>query len=215
MYKTEQLEENSKQRRKVEDHIPKSYFLLMSLPMDKKHLQPVSKPPQHHRRLSCEAIIDEMEKEQDASVVKLLREVDRLKAENSQLRKQLHSSSVANGSSQFSSESPPVVDSEYHYMLPSHRSSLTRRTSPVGTPGFHPIDTSVPTQTVQRKRGTSITSPRSSLLSVDPSPPGTSSGANGEAVDPLQDTPRRWSVSGVAGLSPAEATRRWQEYKIR
>lgn len=189
----------------------------MSLSMEKNHLQPVLRSPQHHRKLSCEEIIDEMEKEQDAAVVRLLKEVDRLKAENLQLRRQLHSNSVAssNGAGsrqggQFSSESPLVADPEYHYMLPSHRSSLTARTSLVGTPGFHPIDTSVPTQTVQRKRGASITSPRTSQVSVEPSPL-----CNNEAVDPLQDVPRRWSVSSAEGSPSAEATRRWQDYRVR
>lgn len=189
----------------------------MSISMEKNHLQPILRSPQHHRKLSCEEIIDEMEKEQDAAVVRLLKEVDKLKAENLQLRRQLHSNSIANSSgsgsrqgSQFSGESPLVADSEYHYMLPSHRSSLATRTSVVGTPSFHPIDTSVPTQTVQRKRGASITSPRTSQASVDPSPL-----SNNEAIDPLQVVPRRWSVSSVSGSSPAEATKRWQDYRIR
>ncbi|CAR29382.1 hypothetical protein ZYGR_0AD00640 [Zygosaccharomyces rouxii] len=190
----------------------------MSLSMEKKHLQPVLRSPHNNRKLSCEEIIDEMEKEQDAAVVRLLREVDRLKAENLQLRKQIHSNSFAssNGSgsgssrqsSQFSNESPLGVDSEYHYMLPSHRSSLARGTSLQGASTFHPIDTSIPTQTVQRKRGASITSPRTSMLSVDSSPV-----CNGEVVDPLHDVPRPWS--GAGGGSPAEAARRWQEYRIR
>ncbi|CEP63606.1 Rts3p LALA0_S08e06436g [Lachancea lanzarotensis] len=41
------------------------------------------------RRLSSEEIINEMEKEQDAIVVRLLREIDQLKDENNRLRKNL------------------------------------------------------------------------------------------------------------------------------
>ncbi|SCU78639.1 LAME_0A05182g1_1 [Lachancea meyersii CBS 8951] len=42
------------------------------------------------RRLSSEEIINEMEKEQDAIVVRLLREIDQLKDENNRLRKNLY-----------------------------------------------------------------------------------------------------------------------------
>lgn len=188
---------------------------------DQNHLQPVVRSPQqHHRKMSCEEIIDEMEKEQDAAVVRLLKEVDRLKLENMQLRRQLHSNSVVSGSSnsssrhgsQFSNEMTMALDSEYQYMLPSHRNSLSARPTVVGTPGFHPIDTSVPTQTVQRKRGASITSPRSSQISVEPSPLGN----NESLIDPLQDVPRPWSVSGISGGSPPmKSTKTWQDYRIR
>lgn len=164
--------------------------------MEKNHLQPNVRLT-HHRKLSCEEIIDEMEKEQDAAVVRLLREVEKLKAENLQLRKQLYSSSRNNSHS-------PIIDSEYHYMLPSHRNTHSRRPSHFEGPGFHPIDTSVPTHLVQKKRGSTTTSPHGSILLME----------SADTVDPLQKVPRRWSVCD-AGSSPAEAARRWQEYKIR
>ncbi|AQZ10311.1 RTS3 (YGR161C) [Zygosaccharomyces parabailii] len=168
----------------------------MSIPMETNHLQPNLRLP-HHRKLSCEEIIDEMEKEQDAAVVRLLREVEKLKAENLQLRKQLYSSSRSNIQC-------PVVDTEYHYMLPSHRLAHTRRPSHVEGPGFHPIDTSVPTHMVQKKRGSAAGSPNGSVLLME----------NAEPVDPLHSVPRRWSMCG-SGTSPAEAARRWQDYRIR
>ncbi|CAI4063155.1 hypothetical protein N7582_002310 [Saccharomyces uvarum] len=68
------------------------------------------------RRLSREEIINEMEKEQDAIVVRLLREIETLKEENSRLKNQLHHPLPARRSSpSLESESAIFDDDDCSY----------------------------------------------------------------------------------------------------
>ncbi|CAI2026848.1 hypothetical protein SEUBUCD646_0G04130 [Saccharomyces eubayanus] len=68
------------------------------------------------RRLSREEIINEMEKEQDAIVVRLLREIEALKEENSRLKNQLHYPLPARRSSpSLESESAVFDDDDCSY----------------------------------------------------------------------------------------------------
>lgn len=129
------------------------------------------------RRLSSEEIINEMENEQDAIVVRLLREIDQLKDENNRLRKNL--CAVLNGdpltpatsslSRRSSLNSSASNNSSNSSLSTSHTGSsagvfaavpggtspaLSRRPSSAATP----IDTVTPTLLLQRKRN-SIPSP--------------------------------------------------------
>ncbi|EJS43544.1 rts3p [Saccharomyces arboricola H-6] len=72
------------------------------------------------RRLSREEIINEMEKEQDAIVVRLLREIEGLKEENSRLKNQLHHPVPTRKSSPFLESESAIFDEEecnYSYTL--------------------------------------------------------------------------------------------------
>ncbi|SCU90243.1 LANO_0D08086g1_1 [Lachancea nothofagi CBS 11611] len=75
------------------------------------------------RRLSSEEIINEMEKEQDAIVVRLLREIDQLKDENNRLRKNL--GAVLNGDPQ----TPATAATNSTLPQLSRRSSLNSNAS--------------------------------------------------------------------------------------
>ncbi|SCU83068.1 LADA_0C09450g1_1 [Lachancea dasiensis] len=81
------------------------------------------------RRLSSEEIINEMEKEQDAIVVRLLREIDQLKDENNRLRKNL--TAVLNGDPQ--TPAPVTTGS----VLPSQVSRRPSLNSNVSDGSFH------------------------------------------------------------------------------
>ncbi|CAI4062653.1 hypothetical protein SKDZ_07G4040 [Saccharomyces kudriavzevii ZP591] len=77
---------------------------------------PTSSSVAGQRRLSREEIINEMEKEQDAIVVRLLREIETLKEENSRLKNQLSHPSLTRRSSPFlESESAILDDDDCNY----------------------------------------------------------------------------------------------------
>lgn len=187
------------------------------------HLQPMSAHrTAHQRKLSCEEIINEMEKEQDAMVVRLLRELERVKEENVFLRKQLAQNS-RNGSEReldFAEEYVP----NYHYSLSNASSSPwnSRGSRPSLTNmsvSSHtiPTDSSMLTQSLHRERGSTSTAPGSSSSVL------FSEGTERRSVvdvDPRVKIPRGWSISGapasrLADERGAEATRRLQEYKLR
>ena len=91
-----------------------------AVPRDPRRLStsssPSSSPISAQRRLSREEIINEMEKEQDAIVVRLLREIETLKEENSRLKNQLHHPVPARRSSPFfESESAILDDDDCNY----------------------------------------------------------------------------------------------------
>ncbi|CAI7314932.1 BAD_collapsed_G0021860.mRNA.1.CDS.1 [Saccharomyces cerevisiae] len=73
---------------------------------------PSSSPMSAQRRLSREEIINEMEKEQDAIVVRLLREIETLKEENSRLKNQLHHPVPAKRSSPFFEGESAILDDD-------------------------------------------------------------------------------------------------------
>ncbi|CAI4505195.1 BBF_collapsed_G0022000.mRNA.1.CDS.1 [Saccharomyces cerevisiae] len=73
---------------------------------------PSSSPMSAQRRLSREEIINEMEKEQDAIVVRLLREIETLKEENSRLKNQLHHPVPARRSSPFFEGESAILDDD-------------------------------------------------------------------------------------------------------
>lgn len=123
-----------------------------------KHAQP--------RRLSSEEIINEMEKEQDAIVMRLLREIDQLREENSRLRKNLGAayggdpqpavsaslsrhSSISSGSSSVGSVSSGGTGVSATRSLNS--GALTPLSSRRPSSATH-IDTLTPTLLLQRKR---------------------------------------------------------------
>lgn len=191
------------------------------------HLQPMSvNRAAHQRKLSCEEIINEMEKEQDAMVVRLLRELERLKEENVFLRKQLNQSSSRSGSEKDLNFTDDYV-SNYHYSLSeassSPRNSLISRSSrpslvSVGATGHTiPTEVSASTQSLHRERGsTSVHSGSSSSILL-------SEGTERRSVtdiDPRVKIPRGWSLSTdpagrLADERGVDATRKLQEYKLR
>lgn len=75
-----------------------------------------------------EEIINEMEKEQDAIVVRLLREIETLKEENSRLKNQLHHPVPARRSSPFFEGESAILDDDdcnYGYTLDTPKLKLT------------------------------------------------------------------------------------------
>ncbi|CUS20712.1 LAQU0S01e12904g1_1 [Lachancea quebecensis] len=123
------------------------------------------------RRLSSEEIINEMENEQDAIVVRLLREIDQLKDENNRLRKNLCAvlngdtqtpagpaisrrsslnscASNSSGSGSFSSSHAGAGSGVLAATPTTSSPALSRRPSSSATP----IDTLTPTLLLQRKR---------------------------------------------------------------
>lgn len=209
------------------------------------HLQPMSvHRPVHQRKLSCEEIINEMEKEQDAVVVRLLRELERVKEENGQLRKHLYQNRCS--ISRSNSEKDLVFMGEhewnYHYShsetASSPRDSLSiphpsapraRRPSPIGlsmsnSSQMIPIDTSMATQSLQKKRGSTSVAPNSSSSSILLTENGENNNwakQGATDVDPKFKVPRRWSLSDETGghfvgeRNPSDATRRLHEYKLK
>lgn len=174
------------------------------------HLQPMTAHRGvHQRKLSCEEIINEMEKEQDAMVVRLLRELERLREENVFLRKQLahsRSSSDLNYADEYVSN--------YHYSLSEVSSSPRSRGS---RPSLVAANSShaIPTESLHRERG-SITSGSSSSILL-------SEGAERRSVtdiDPRVKIPRAWTLSvdpaaRLADERGVDTTRKLQEYKLR
>lgn len=205
------------------------------------HLQPMSVPhrPSHQRKLSCEEIINEMEKEQDAVVVRLLRELERLKEENMQLRKHMHQSRpfLSRNNSEKDMNIMDDYESNYHYSLSesssSPRNSLyvpyqaappyARRPSPIGinmtnANSMVPIDTSLPTLSLQKKRGSiTPTSSSSNVLLMENND--NHQWLKTADLDPQQKVPRRWSLSddnaGRYIEAPSETAKRLQEYKLK
>lgn len=123
------------------------------------------------RRLSSEEIINEMENEQDAIVVRLLREIDQLKDENNRLRKNLCAvlngdpqtpagpalsrrsslnscASNSSGSGSLSSSHAGTTPGVLAATPTASSPALSRRPSSSATP----IDTLTPTLLLQRKR---------------------------------------------------------------
>ncbi|QLL34327.1 hypothetical protein HG536_0G01860 [Torulaspora globosa] len=190
------------------------------------HLQPMSAHRTvHQRKLSCEEIINEMEKEQDAMVVRLLREVERLREENVFLRKQLAHSSRS--SSERDLNYADEYASNYHYSLSeassSPRNSLASRGSrpslvAVGSANHtFPAESSMSSQSLQRERGSnSATSGGSSSVLL-------SEGTERRSVtdiDPRVKIPRGWALSvdpaaRLADERGVDTTRKLQEYKLR
>lgn len=187
------------------------------------HLQPMSTRSIQKRKLSCEEIINEMEKEQDALVMRLLREVERLKDDNMQLRKQLYQSRPPlspRPSSQLPVDKDLIFavhddyDMNYHYGMSdsvssntSARSSLSqshphfnRRASPVGFQAGNPstalpIDTTNATHSLNIKRGS---------MSVTPNGSSTSSSVN------ESDTGHHFLRGAPSELDPRQKVpRRW------
>lgn len=204
------------------------------------HLQPMSVQhrPSHQRKLSCEEIINEMEKEQDAVVVRLLRELERLKEENMQLRKHMHQGRpfLSRNNSEKDLNLLDDYESNYHYSLSesssSPRNSLyvpyqptphARRPSPIGinitnSNSMMPIDTSLPTLSLQKKRG-SITPTGSSSNILLTENNDSHHWLKSADLDPQQKVPRRWSLSddnaGRYIEATSETAKRLQEYKLK
>ena len=89
---------------------------------------PSSSPMSAQRRLSREEIINEMEKEQDAIVVRLLREIETLKEQISRLKNQLHHPVPARRSSPFFEGESAILDDDdcnYGYTLDTPKLKLT------------------------------------------------------------------------------------------
>lgn len=85
------------------------------------------------RRLSREEIINEMENEQDAIVVRLLREMEALKMENLQLRKQLNQKNqqlITAKKLVLKDESAIITDDEDETTLTSHNVNYTVKQQP-------------------------------------------------------------------------------------
>lgn len=181
------------------------------------HLQPMSvSRPQTQRKLSCEEIINEMEKEQDAMVVRLLRELERVKEENVHLRKQL-----ALGQNRDSSDrelsGAEEYESNYHYSSSeyssSSRNSLASRARRPSSMS-QSLSGELPAQSIHNKRMSSVVGPgaaSSTVLLNDER-------HRASDVDPRLAVPRGWSVSDEAPSRRIEAgdgTRRLQEYRLK
>ncbi|QLQ80245.1 hypothetical protein HG537_0D02460 [Torulaspora globosa] len=184
------------------------------------HLQPMSAHRTvHQRKLSCEEIINEMEKEQDAMVVRLLRELERLKEENVFLRKQLaHSRSNSERDLNYAEE----YVSNYHYSLSeassSPRNSLASRGSRPSLGGASSSNHTIPTESsLHRERGSnSINSTSSSSILLSEATERRSV----TDIDPRVKIPRGWSLSvdpatRLADERGVDTTRKLQEYKLR
>lgn len=200
------------------------------------HLQPMCSRPIQKRKLSCEEIINEMEKEQDAQVMRLLREVDMLREENMLLRKQLYQGPVSARQSypQLQGEGFTMdeeCDANYHYGLSSGstRSSISypqRKPSPVGIQtaqrgGGLPIDTMMPTLSLNLKRGSTSAAPNSSSSSSITAESESSQHllkSGMQEADPRYKMPRRYSsvsnTNNKFDRSHVEATRRLREYEF-
>lgn len=115
---------------------------------------------QSFRRMSSEEIINEMEKEQDAIVMRLLREIHQLKDENAKLRKNLNVALSGGSSDSFSPSSPSSrrpssARSSLSYSPASSSPMCSRRPSSAASNSCSkavPIDTITPTLSLQRKR---------------------------------------------------------------
>ncbi|SCU77755.1 LAFA_0A03224g1_1 [Lachancea sp. 'fantastica'] len=118
------------------------------------------------RRLSSEEIINEMEKEQDAIVVRLLREIDQLKDENNRLRKNL--CSVLNGDPHTAIHTTTTAP---HTTLPqlSRRSSLNSNASSGSSTSLNNSITNISTNTNNQGPSTHSSSlASSSVLAMTP-----------------------------------------------
>lgn len=170
------------------------------------HLQPMSvSRPSSQRKLSCEEIINEMEKEQDAMVVRLLRELDRVKEENAHLRKQLALNHSREGSDK--ELSGEEYEPNYHYISSEYSpspASRARRPSSMS----QSISVETPIHSIHKKRLSSGSGP---VLLNDEKHGATD-------IDPRLAVPRGWSVSEEPPrrrIELADGTRRLQEYKLR
>ena len=180
------------------------------------HLQPMSvSRPTSQRKLSCEEIINEMEKEQDAMVVRLLRELEKVKEENVHLRKQLAMThSRDNSDRELNGEE---YESNYHYSLVEYPStpntslvSRARRPSSMS----QSLSLETPAQSMHKKRGSSVVGPSGASATIL---------LNDERhsvtdVDPRLAVPRGWSMSDEVPkrrVEVGDGTRRLQEYRLK
>lgn len=101
---------------------------LKKIKSNHSHLMVNTKP----RRLSREEIINKMENEQDAIVVRLLREIDSLKKENALLRNQLHHRKSTSYSTDDEVAIVEESDANYNFYaeLPTPRNSFGIPTTP-------------------------------------------------------------------------------------